>query len=179
MKYRYFLAVVVAIVLAVGLIGFDETRERRDTAGTIEHDEPEGMPAEGGLATTSAASSSAPAALPKPAARSTAKPAGTAVVTKPAPDASVTVITYTDAGFKPLVASVPEGKTVRFVNMSSRSLWVASNDHPTHDGYPGFDQGKSVGRGGIYNFTFTRTGSFMYHNHNHPAHQGVVTVMEQ
>lgn len=103
-----------------------------------------------------------------------------------------TVITLTDAGFSPNSVSVAQGETVRFVNESSRGMWVGSDEHPTHTEYDGtstrehcadgantsgsFDMCAAVANGEHWDFTFERAGTFGFHNHVGAAHTGTVIV---
>lgn len=89
---------------------------------------------------------------------------------------SKTVVNYTDAGFNPSSIEIKKGDTVQFVNKSSGGMWVASGPHPTHTIYPEFDAKKSVPNGGIYEFTFTKVGSWSYHNHAGPEKSGTIIV---
>ncbi len=57
-------------------------------------------------------------------------------------------------------------------------MWTASAPHPQHTNYAGFDQLKSVPNGGTYEFTFTKVGTWKYHNHVAPTFTGSVTVTE-
>ncbi|MFZ5844976.1 MAG: hypothetical protein ACOY0S_00725 [Patescibacteria group bacterium] len=88
------------------------------------------------------------------------------------------VVKYTDSGFSPLSVTVKAGTSVTFINEAAGGMWVASAVHPTHQLLPGFDQLKSVGRGGTYEYTFTKVGTWKYHNHVNPADTGTVVVME-
>lgn len=90
-----------------------------------------------------------------------------------------TVVTYTDGGFGPSAVTVTQGTTVAFVNESSRSMWVASAVHPTHQLLPGFDQLTSVAKGGTYEYTFSKVGTWKYHNHMNPADTGSIVVTAQ
>lgn len=103
-----------------------------------------------------------------------------------------TVITLTDTGFSPASVTIAAGETVRFVNDSSRGMWVGSDDHPTHTKYDGtstrehcadgvstngtFDQCQSVNRGDYWDYTFERAGTFGYHNHVGASNTGTVIV---
>lgn len=104
------------------------------------------------------------------------------------PTQNVTEVVYTDGnGFTPDNISVKIGDTVKFINKSSGKMWVGSDVHPTHTDYdgtslrdhcatgatPAFDQCAS---GAEYSFTFTKTGSFNYHNHARATMKGVVVV---
>jgi plastocyanin len=86
------------------------------------------------------------------------------------------VVTFTDKGFSPSPMKVKVGTTVTFVNESSSGMWVASDPHPTHTLLPGFDELTSVGKGGTYEYTFTKIGTWTYHNHLTPTVKGTVIV---
>jgi plastocyanin len=85
-------------------------------------------------------------------------------------------VTYNGTAFSPATTNINQGDTVKFVNNSSGSMWVASAPHPTHTDYPGFDEKASVGKGGSYSFTFTKVGSWKYHNHKNPSAFGTIVV---
>jgi len=85
---------------------------------------------------------------------------------------------YADNGFEPKSIKIRVGQTVTWTNKSSDELWVASNPHPTHTDYPGFDETKSVTKGNTYAFTFTKVGNWGYHNHLNPGQQGVIVVIK-
>lgn len=87
-------------------------------------------------------------------------------------------VSYTDTGFAPNTLTVKKGTNVTFTNQSSKGMWVASALHPTHQLLPGFDQLKSVARGGTYEYTFDKVGTWKYHNHVNPADTGTVVVTQ-
>ena len=102
------------------------------------------------------------------------------------------VITLTDAGFSPATVTVARGETVRFVNESSRGMWVGADEHPTHTEYDGtstrehcadgastngtFDQCAAVPKGEYWDYTFEKTGTFGFHNHVGSSSTGTVIV---
>jgi plastocyanin len=86
------------------------------------------------------------------------------------------VVTFTDKGFSPSPVTVKVGTTVTFVNESSSGMWVASDPHPTHTLLPGFDQLASAGKNGTYEYTFTKIGTWTYHNHLNPTVKGTIVV---
>jgi len=86
------------------------------------------------------------------------------------------VVKIEDDGFNPQSLTVNAGDTVEFENKSSDDSWPASNVHPTHQLYPGFDAKKPLLPGDSYSFTFTKTGSWGYHNHLEPDVQGTIVV---
>lgn len=93
----------------------------------------------------------------------------------PATPSTVTV-NYTSNGFSPDPVTIKVGDTVTFVNQNGGGMWVASGPHPVHTDYPEFDEKKAVSTGGSYEFTFTKVGSWSYHNHLSPSKRGTVIV---
>jgi len=86
------------------------------------------------------------------------------------------VVTYGAKGFSPASVEVSVGATVKFVNDSGEKMWVASNPHPIHTDLSGFDQKTGVSKGGNYEYTFTKAGTWGYHNHLNSAVLGEVVV---
>ncbi len=85
-------------------------------------------------------------------------------------------ISYTNNCYSPGSITIKKGDTVQFTNNSSRDMWPASDSHPSHTIYPEFDASSSIGAGGVYSFTFTKTGSWDYHDHLKPSCRGIVIV---
>ena len=99
-------------------------------------------------------------------------------------------VVYTDAGFSPATLAIKAGDTVNFKNESSSAMWVGSAMHPSHTVYSGtslqqhcpdiantsFDQCESSLKGTSWSFTFTKIGSWGYHNHSNSKHFGKITV---
>lgn len=105
------------------------------------------------------------------------------------PDKNATVVMMTPDGFEPKAISVSAGTTVVFLDRDSTGMWVASDAHPTHEGYAGTDTAThcpdvtgtafdQCAEGPRYGFTFRNTGTWKYHNHLHPEMTGTVTVTE-
>ena len=88
------------------------------------------------------------------------------------------VVSYTNSGYAPKTITVKKGTAVTFRNDSTGPMWTASGVHPTHQLLPGFDELKSVEKGGSYTYTFTKVGSWQYHNHMKPTDTGIVVVTE-
>ncbi len=111
-------------------------------------------------------------------------------ITTTTSSAKTVAVTYTDSGFSPKTVSISVGDTVKFVNKSGKPMWVASASHPSHTVYdgtnlsahcaagatPSFDQCKSVAKGLSYIFTFTKAGTWAYHNHSISSDFGSVVV---
>ena len=88
-------------------------------------------------------------------------------------------VDYSATGFLPATITVKKGSTVKFVNKGTGPMSVASNPHPTHTDYPGFDQWKSEFKDkSEYDFTFDKAGTWGYHNHVNPTDVGTVVVTQ-
>jgi len=107
--------------------------------------------------------------------------------TPPSTSAPMTAtVTYNGSSFSPSTVTIAKGGTVTFTSTGS-NMWVASDPHPTHQGYSGttrsqhcpdtagtaFDQ---CAPGGSYSFTFQKTGSWGYHDHLNDNVGGTVIV---
>jgi plastocyanin len=116
---------------------------------------------------------------------------GAPVVTTTTTTTSTNVtITYGPNGFSPTNVTVAPGTTVTWVNQGSGRMWVASDEHPTHTEFDNtalnqhcangapisgsvFDQ---CNAGSSFSFTFTKAGTWEYHNHAQASDHGTVTV---
>lgn len=101
-------------------------------------------------------------------------------------------VAYTDQGFAPKTVTLSVGDTITFTNESASEMWVASDEHPTHTNYDGtstrehcvngtnttgtFDQCARTGTGTSWSYTFTKAGSFDYHNHARATDGGTIVV---
>ena len=99
-------------------------------------------------------------------------------------------VTYTDTGYSPSSLTIKLGDTVTFKNESSHQMWTASGMHPVHAGYSGtslqehcpdtantsFDECKNDDIGTSWSFTFTKVGTFGYHDHVKSNHFGKIVV---
>lgn len=110
----------------------------------------------------------------------------------PTVSAQTHTVTYTDTGFSPASTEIAVGDTVRFVNESTTEMWVGADEHPTHTSYDGtstrehcadgkstggaFDQCARSAKGTSWSYTFTKAGSFDYHNHARSADGGTIVV---
>ncbi len=98
-------------------------------------------------------------------------------------------VAHDSNGFSPDTVTVAIGATVTWANSGTGQMWVATNAHPTHTdydetsrtahctaGYTGptpFDECRG---GDSYSFTFTKAGTFGYHNHLNPNETGAIIV---
>lgn len=81
-----------------------------------------------------------------------------------------------DSGFEPATVNIKPGDTVVWTNEAGRAAWSASNDHPTHTKLPGFDALRAIQTGQSYEYTFTKAGTWGYHDHLKPSTLGTVVV---
>ena len=86
------------------------------------------------------------------------------------------IVEITSSGFSPRNLEIKAGNTVRFVNKDSKKHWPASDIHPTHNLYPGFDALRGLAQGEEYSFTFTKQGSWGYHDHLSPVLKGTIVI---
>jgi plastocyanin len=100
------------------------------------------------------------------------------------------VIHMTAQGFEPADITIIQGDIVIFENTDTRKRWPATNIHPTHSVYPDsdiakcdtseegalFDACRSIDPGESYSFTFTKSGSWRFHDHIFPTQTGSITV---
>lgn len=85
-------------------------------------------------------------------------------------------VKYQSAGFNPQTITVRRGQSVRFLNESSGTMFVAAARSPNSNDLTEFNQGRSVGKGGYYDFTFNIKGVFVYYNQNDRTKTGVIVV---
>lgn len=82
----------------------------------------------------------------------------------------------TKDGFEPSNIQIRKDETVIFQNKDSRDRWPASNNHPTHDIYKGFDPQKPIKPGESWEFKFEKEGEWQFHDHLYPQIKGTVSV---
>ncbi|OGE87624.1 MAG: hypothetical protein A3J07_02815 [Candidatus Doudnabacteria bacterium RIFCSPLOWO2_02_FULL_49_13] len=87
---------------------------------------------------------------------------------------SVTVTIENDK-FNPATVTMSAGDSVVWLNKDGKNHHVASDPHPTHTGLAGFESPDLSGNQ-TYSFTFTKTGTFGYHDHLNPTIKGTVIV---
>lgn len=99
-------------------------------------------------------------------------------------------ITYGPGGFSPANVTIAPGTTVTWVNQGGGRMWVASDAHPTHTEFDGTSTSQHCANGAptsasvfdacgavsSFTFTFTKAGTWEYHNHAQAGHGGTVTV---
>jgi plastocyanin len=86
------------------------------------------------------------------------------------------VVVLTETGFTPEKLTIKEGETVRFETNRKEPFWPASNVHPTHTIFPDFDPREPVAPGDSWSFTFTKAGTYKYHDHIASNFEGEIIV---
>jgi plastocyanin len=113
-------------------------------------------------------------------------PADEPIGTSTGTPASVTV-RLTAQGFSPANVTVKAGDKVTFINEGTSAMWIAADPHPSHEGYSGTTRSQhcpdtantaldQCASGNTYTFTFTKKGTWQYHNHMNASSRGTVVV---
>ncbi len=79
-------------------------------------------------------------------------------------------------GFYPSSLVITEGDTVTFSSKTGEAFWPASDVHPTHTAYPAFDPKKPVAADDTWSFTFTKAGTYGFHDHINSTFEGQIIV---
>lgn len=87
----------------------------------------------------------------------------------------VYVVQYTDTGFVPKELQIPKGKSVRFINVSSKGMRVYT-DFTADSKFAELNEAKTIGKGGTYTFSFVIEGLWAYHNQVNPTHTANIIV---
>ncbi|MBI2356074.1 MAG: cupredoxin domain-containing protein [Candidatus Doudnabacteria bacterium] len=87
-------------------------------------------------------------------------------------------VIVSENGFSPSEITIKKGSVVTFINKSSKAVWPASDPHPTHTDYSGFDPKKAVESGASWSFTFDQIGEWGYHDHLSPFRKGTIKVTD-
>lgn len=94
----------------------------------------------------------------------------------PTANQNTSMIHITSTGFSPNTLTIKKGTTVTFINDDTNPHWPASNPHPVHTDYSGFDSKKSIDAGGSWSFTFNNAGTWQFHDHLRASIHGAITV---
>lgn len=90
-------------------------------------------------------------------------------------DASAAVVVYTDSGFAPATVNAKVGQNVVFKNNSGSAIQINSAPHPVHNLYPELNIG-AVAAGASGSTTFSKPGTYKYHNHLNVSQNGAIVV---
>lgn len=84
-------------------------------------------------------------------------------------------VTLTGSGFNPQTLTIKTGTMVIWENKSSAAGSVNSDDYPTNLKYRFLNLGKFEGSSTV-GTTFTKPGTYAYHNQSNPNQKGTVIV---
>jgi len=87
----------------------------------------------------------------------------------------IMTINASDTGFQPDKVTIKAGTRVIWISSSSKTVSVASDDHPTHQKYPPLNLG-AFEKGSSVQLVFDKPGTYTYHNHLNPSMKGTIVV---
>lgn len=87
-----------------------------------------------------------------------------------------TNVVLTDEGYTPGEITIRSGQSVKFTTTRGKIFWPASDYHPVHDLYPEFDPKIPIDGDKAWSFTFTKIGTWHYHDHLAPYYTGTIKV---
>ena len=86
-------------------------------------------------------------------------------------------VDITSTGFVPATISIKAGETISWTNQDNAPHEVSADPYPKDNSIPGFVNKKGLLKGNSLTFTFTKAGTYTYHDELHPyALKGVVVV---
>jgi plastocyanin len=86
-----------------------------------------------------------------------------------------TVNITSSGAFSPANLNIKKGDSVMWVNGDNSTRWPASDPHPTHTSYAGFDS-RGITPGSSWSFVFNNTGTWGWHDHLNSSTKGTITV---
>lgn len=91
-------------------------------------------------------------------------------------ETSGNVIKLEANGFSPRTLTIKAGDSVTFINEDTEEHWPASDDHPAHQIYPGFDPKRALCPSERWSFKFDRAGTWGMHDHLFSSLRGTIIV---
>jgi len=85
------------------------------------------------------------------------------------------VVRYTDQGFVPSSIQIAKGKSIRFVNQSSKGMRIFFEEQ-NENGKKEFNQPETVANGSTYTMSFVNGGLWIYYNNTFPSHKANILV---
>lgn len=186
-KKSAFIGVLVAAAVVAGAFWYSSSRNAANVPQNSAVDggpqpQPAEVPPQGGATGALTGAGEIPSSAPAQVPTQTAPPARTSQGTfssgeeVDAPDILVVEVSYDGKAYSPSSVSIKTGDVVIFKNNSSVDFWPASAPHPAHTDYPEFDAKKAIAPGGKFQFSFTKVGTWKFHDHLNPSAYGSVTV---
>ena len=98
-------------------------------------------------------------------------------VPKIAPPAAgdVAQVVITSSGFVPATLSIAPNTKVVWTNSDTKPHQIQANPHPTGDSLNEL-KSEILANAQSYNYTFTQTGSYSYHDYLNPSTNGTIEV---
>lgn len=180
MKSKIVLTILALIIIGVGGYYFYDLKQRQAQAPTgqiqTNTNQESQTPAVNAPESQSPASASSSPSAPSNNSQLPPKTFSTGAEADLGVDVQVSEIDFNGTSFSPSSVNIKVGDYVIFKNNSQTGVWPASNPHPVHTDYPGFDAKAPIAPGGKYQFQFTKVGSWGFHDHLSPSIKGVVNV---
>jgi hypothetical protein len=85
-------------------------------------------------------------------------------------------IVLTEKGYVPNNITISKGTRVTFSSVVDREYWPASNPHPDHHIYSGFDPRQPVAASSTWSFVFDTYGVWGFHDHLRSYLTGTIYV---
>lgn len=88
-------------------------------------------------------------------------------------------VTFTDSGVSPSSIVIKSGETIKWVNNSSSTIQIGSNNHPTHTVNQELTGGSFVielAPGESQTVQLSKTGDWGYHDHLKPSVSGAIII---
>lgn len=159
------LAVVVVVIIGIVLY----SRSNSDVASDTESQTNMATDNQSTDSTTNTTNSNTETSIPTtPVTKEPSAPDGN--------DVQVFEIAFDGKAYTPSTLTIKNGDIVVFKNNSSEDFWPASAQHPNHLEYPDFDPKKPVAAGQTWQFKFTKSGAWGFHDHLTPSAFGKITV---
>lgn len=98
-------------------------------------------------------------------------------ITTSTPISSHTITINNNGNYTPTTLTIHQNDVVIFQNSSTKDIWPASNIHPTHGIYPEFDPQTPIPPGQSWQFSFTKSGTWRFHDHLTPTQTGIIHVV--
>jgi plastocyanin len=89
---------------------------------------------------------------------------------------SEVTIEMREEGFVPERLRIDRGTHVTFVTTRDRQFWPASNPHPSHSFYHGFDPREPIESDSSWSFAMEQPGVWGYHDHIRSYYAGTLYV---
>ncbi|HZE87272.1 MAG TPA: cupredoxin domain-containing protein [Methylomirabilota bacterium] len=86
-------------------------------------------------------------------------------------------VTLDKNGFSPATVTIKKGTAVRWKNASGKEQTVNSDNYPTNQLHKELNFG-AFNNGSTVMYTFTKPGTYGYHNQFHPEQKGTIIVTQ-